>query len=96
MRSVRIYKPSRTTMQSGRAKTRGWILEYETTSARGPEPLMGWTQSSDTLNQVQMPFDSAEDAVAFAQKNGWDYTVQPPHERRVTPRNYIDNFRRPR
>jgi hypothetical protein len=90
---VRIYQQSKNAMQSGRAKEGGWLLEYETETPRRPEPLMGWTSSGDTLNQVRMNFRSAQDAVAFAEKKGWEYTVQPPHARTVRPRNYADNFR---
>jgi len=94
--NVRIYQPSRTAMQSGRAKTKGWILEYEPETPRRPEPLMGWTSCGDTLNQVRLRFSSEEDAVAFAEKNGWAFIVEKPRERRVRPRNYADNFRRDR
>lgn len=91
---VRIYKPSKNAMQSGRAKAEGrWILEYETETRRLPDPLMGWNSCGDTLNQVRLNFASVEEAVAFAQKKGWGYTVQSPHERRVRPRNYVDNFK---
>jgi hypothetical protein len=90
---VRIYQPSKTTMQSGRRKTKAWILEYELPSKRAPEPLMGWTASEDTLNQVRLKFATKEEAVAFAGKKGWVCDVAEPHERRVTPRNYVDNFR---
>lgn len=90
---VRIFQPSKNTMQSGRGKVGRWILEYELETARGPEPLMGWTASGDTLNQVRLNFKTAEDAVAYAQSKGWQYIVQPQHERRVVPRNYGDNFK---
>jgi hypothetical protein len=90
---VKIYQPSRSTMQSGRGKTKGVILEYTDLSARGPEPLMGWTASADTLNQVKMTFESIAAAVAHATAQGWEYTVDLAHERRVVPRNYTDKFR---
>ncbi|HYD65226.1 ETC complex I subunit [Azospirillum sp.] len=95
---VRIYQPSKTAMQSGRAKTQSWQLEYELETPRRPEPLMGWISSGDTLNQVKLRFDSKEDAIAFAERKGWEYTVQDAPVRRVRPRNYADNFRmdRPR
>jgi len=91
--NVRIYKPSKSAMQSGQAKTRLWVLEYEPASKRAPEPLMGWTSSSDTLNQVRLRFATAEDAIAYAQEQGWSYTLQEPHVRNVRPRNYVDNFK---
>ncbi|MCI5060475.1 MAG: ETC complex I subunit [Alphaproteobacteria bacterium] len=90
---VRIYKPSKSAMQSGHAKSAQWILEYETTSPRKPESLMGWVSSEDTLNQVRMKFDTVEQAVTFAEEKGWDYTIAKSQSRRVKPRNYGDNFR---
>ena len=90
---ARIYKPSKSAMQSGFAKTGSWVLEYETTTARIPESLMGWTASGDTLNQVRVRFDTLEEALAFAEKKGIAYTVSMPHTRSVKPRNYGDNFR---
>lgn len=91
--NVRIYRPSKTAMQSGRAKTDRWVLEYETETPRTPEPLMGWVASGDTLNQVRLHFPSREDAEAYAREQGWAYSVAPAHERRLRPRNYVDNFR---
>lgn len=91
--NVRIYKPAKTAMQSGRAKTERWILEYEVDGCRAPEALMGWTSAGDTLNQVRMQFDTAEDAVAHAERQGWGYSVEPVRERRVKPRNYSDKFK---
>lgn len=96
--NVRIYQPSKTAMQSGRAKTHHWVLEYEIETPRRPEPLMGWISSGDTLNQVRLRFETKEEAIAFAERKGWNYTVQDAGPRRVRPRNYSDNFRydRPR
>ena len=89
---VRIYKPSKSAMQSGRGKTVCWVLEYEIASKRQPEPLMGWVSSGDTLNQVQLKFDTAEQAIEFAESKGWAYTVAEEKVRKVRPRNYVDNF----
>ncbi|HYD29600.1 MAG TPA: ETC complex I subunit [Azospirillaceae bacterium] len=91
--NVCIYQPSKNTMQSGRAKTHSWLLEYEIETPRRPEPLMGWVSSGDTLNQVKLKFATKEEAIAFAERNGWIYTVQDTNVRRVRPRNYTDNFR---
>jgi hypothetical protein len=90
---VRIYKPAKNAMQSGRARTAGWVLEYETVTPRRAEPLMGWISSGDTLNQVKLNFETMEEAVAFARKKGWEFTLQTPHARKIRPRNYTDNFR---
>jgi hypothetical protein len=90
---VRIYQPSKSTMQSGRGKLSHWVLEYEIATARRAEPLMGWISSGDTLNQVRLKFPTKDEAVAFAERKGWEFMVQDAHQRRVRPRNYADNFR---
>lgn len=80
-------------MQSGRAKTKNWLLESELATARAPEALMGWTASGDTLNQIKIYFSTAEEAVAHAVAKGWNYTVAEPKTRRINPRSYMDNFK---
>lgn len=91
---VKILKPAKNAMQSGRAGSAAkWVLEYELETPRRPEPLMGWTAANDTLNQVRMKFASKEAAVAFAESEGWEYEVSEPHSRKVRPQNYIDNFK---
>ncbi len=98
MAQVRIFRPAKTAMQSGRAKTKQWVLEYEPATRRDPDPLMGWSSARDTLNEVQLRFDTLDEATAFAQKQGLDYVVIGSRERRFKPKSYADNFRydRPR
>ncbi len=93
MIKARIYKPSKNTMQSGRGKTKAWVLEYENNTARTPEQLMGWVSSGDTMNQVKLRFESQEDAIKFAKSKGLDYKVAEAQKRKVNPRNYGDNFK---
>ena len=90
---VKIFKPSKNAMQSGLAGLEIWVLEYELETSRQPEPLMGWTSSGDTLNQIRLKFQTKEEAVSYAEKNGWDYSILPEHKRHVKPRNYVDNFK---
>ncbi|MDX2028732.1 MAG: ETC complex I subunit [Alphaproteobacteria bacterium] len=92
---VRIYKPAKTAAQSGRAKTHEWLLEPELLTPRTPEPLMGWVSAADTFSELRgrLRFASAEEATAFADRNGWAYILEEPAERRIQPRNYLDNFR---
>ena len=92
MTDVRIYMPSKTAMQSGRHTVLCWVLEFEPGAPKQTDPLMGWVGSSDTRGQVQLKFDSKEEAVAFAKKNGLSARVQEPKKRRVRPKNYSDNF----
>ncbi len=98
MPQARIYRPAKTAMQSGRAKTRRWVLDYEVTTPRTPDPLMGWTSAADTLNQISLKFETLEEAVAYATKRGLDYIVAEPHQAKFKPKSYADNFRydRPR
>jgi hypothetical protein len=90
---VRIYQPAKTAMQSGRANTRQWILEFEPAERRELDPLMGWTSSGDTSRQLQLKFDSREEAVAYARQRGLAYVLIEPPERKFKPKSYADNFR---
>jgi hypothetical protein len=93
MARARILRPAKTAMQSGSAMTLKWILEYEPASRRDPDPLMGWSSALDTLNQVRLRFATLEEAVAFAQKKGLDYTISEPHQKTPKAKSYADNFR---
>jgi hypothetical protein len=91
--TARIYRPSRAATQSGIAKAKFWILEFEPKEPRRIDPLMGWTGSGDTASQVQLRFASKEEAIAYAEKNGLPYWVE---EAQAAPRNilsYSDNFK---
>ena len=90
--TARIYKPAKTAMQSGTAKTKDWIVEFEAEAARTIDPLMGWTSSSDTKGQVRLSFETREAAIAFARRSGLDFTVVEPKAPRRRPRAYADNF----
>ena len=90
---VRIYQPAKTAMQSGSANARKWRLEHEPQEAKRADRLMGWIGSGDTRDQLRMTFDTKEEAIAFAEKKGYEYTVDEPHSRRVRPKSYADNFR---
>ena len=90
---ARIYKPAKNAMQSGRARTKLWLLEYEPESARVPDPLMGWTSSHDMRQQVALEFDTREEAVAYAEEHAISYQVFEPHVPKPKPKAYSDNFR---
>jgi hypothetical protein len=89
---VRIFRPAKTAMQSGRAKTGRWVMEYELQTARKPEPLMGWVSAGDTKGQVRLEFETKDDAIAYAKKHNLMYQVVEPKERRIKPKAYSDNF----
>lgn len=92
MAKARIYKPAKTSMQSGRGKTALWVLEYPRSASVAPDTLMGWQSSSDTQRQVRLRFSSKDEAIAYAEKNDIAYTVQAPQERTLRIKTYADNF----
>jgi len=91
---ARIYQPAKTAMQSGTAKTTGWVLEFAPASAREVDPLMGWTSSSDTQTQVKLRFDSREAAEAYATARGIEFDLSEPQKRKplIRQRGYGENF----
>ena len=90
---VRIYQPPKTAMQSGTANSDKWVVEFEPAAAREVEPLMGWISGRDTRHQVRLRFDSREEALAYAERNGYQVELEQPHTRKFKPRSYADNFR---
>ena len=91
---ARIYKPARTAMQSGTAKTHEWVLDFAPASPREVDPLMGWTSSSDTQSQVRLRFPTKEAALEYAEDKGLDAQVFEPKPRKpnIRPRGYGENF----
>ena len=77
-RRVLIYKPAKSSMTSGRAGTKQWLLEYKPQSAPFIEPLMGWTGSTDPMAHLRLSFPSREAAVAYAERQGLEYEVREP------------------
>ena len=89
--TARIYQPTKSVTQSGRA-SRDWVLEYAEDGKREIDGLMGWTGSAGPQAQVKMKFSSREDAENYARKKGLNYDLQEPQLRRVRPKSYTDNF----
>jgi hypothetical protein len=89
---ARIFRPSKSAMQSGKAKTKLWMLEFVPASARLSDPLMGWTTSTDMEGQVRLMFDTREEAVAYAQRHGIAFELLPETKVHKIPRAYADNF----
>src|ERR1700736_5403563 len=91
--TARIYRPSRTATQSGIARAKLWVLEFEPASPRQIEPLMGWTSSGDMTSQVRSNFATKEEAIAYAGKNGLSYQVEDPKPAPRKILSYSDNFK---
>ncbi len=90
--AARIYKPAKTAMQSGRAKTRSWLLDYEPEEPRVVESLMGWTSSGDMKSQLRLSFDTKEEAIAYCERHGIAYQLFEPKSAARRGLSYADNF----
>ncbi len=90
--TARIYKPAKTAMQSGHAKTKDWVIDFEPEEPRQVEPLMGWTSSGDMRQQLRLRFPTKEEAVAYCERHGIAYQLSDdkPASRRIM--SYSDNF----
>lgn len=88
-----IYRPAKSSMQSGRGNTRAWFLEHEQAEAKRADPLMGWQGGTSTTTQVKLKFATREAAIAYAEKHGLAYTVLPEQDRALKLQSYADNFR---
>jgi hypothetical protein len=93
MARARIFRPSRTAMQQGRAKTKDWVLEFEPARALRPDNLMGWAGGGDTRRQIRLNFDPRDEAIAYAKRHGIEFVVTPEHNRTIRPKSYADNFK---
>ncbi len=94
--TARIYKPARTAMQSGTAKAKEWVLDYEPEQPRTVEPLMGWTSSADMKQELRLSFDTKDEAVTYCERHGIPcqvFETKPPVRPCIS---YADNFAYPR
>lgn len=90
---ARIFKPARTAMQSGKAAAERWALEYEPELRPSADPLMGYTSSADMNRQIRLDFDTREEAIQYAERNGIPYSVIEAKEPAAKKISYSDNFR---
>ena len=90
---ARIYKRPKNAMQSGKALTDRWVLDFVPAEAKRPDPLMGWPGSGDTRQQVRLTFASCEEAQAYATRYGIDAIVHRPPPKKLKLQAYADNFR---
>ncbi len=90
--TARIYQRPKNAMQSGRALTQQWVLEYDRTEKQLPDPMTGWAGSGDTKQQLRLTFASAEEAKAYADANGITYHMVPTPPKKLKLQSYADNF----
>ena len=91
MKKAKIFKPSKTAMQSGKRATKKWFLEFDTLDTQ-VNPLMGWESSVDTMSEVKLEFSSKDEAINYAKKNNLDYYVIEPEKSKIVKKSYSDNF----
>ena len=91
MKKAKIYKPTKTAMQSGNRNTKNWLLEFDTLNT-GIDPLMGWVSSKDTMSQVKLEFSTKEQAISYAKKNNINYYIIEPQKRKILKKSYAGNF----
>ncbi|KAL2070451.1 hypothetical protein VTL71DRAFT_13477 [Oculimacula yallundae] len=93
-RTVRIYRPTKTATQSGDWHGHQWRMDWDILSKghRWENPLMGWQSSADMMQGTHLNFKSREDAIRFAEKQGYEYFVQEPNVRKTAPKAYANNF----
>ena len=92
--TARLYRPAKSAMSSGQAKTHDWVLDYIPDAAREVDPLMGWTSSNDTQQQVRLRFASKEAALDYAREHGIEVSIVEPKVRKtnIRARGYGENF----
>ena len=91
MKKAKIYKPTKTAMQSGKRNSKNWLLEFETLD-NSISPLMGWESSRDTMSEIKLEFPTKENAISYAKKNNIDFYVVEPQKRKIIIKSYADNF----
>jgi len=92
MKKAKIYKPSKTAMQSGTKKYDKWIIEFVTKNP-GTNPLMGWESSTDTYSELKLEFNNKDLAIEYAKKNKIDYELIKSNTRKINKKSYADNFK---
>ena len=90
--TIKIYKPSKTAMQSGTGNTKKWLAEYISNEETTKDDLMGWNSSLDTMSQIKVFFDTKEQAVEWAKTNNYQYFIEEPKKKKIKIKSYASNF----
>ena len=90
--TIKIYKPSKSSMQSGLGKTKKWIAEYISEEETLKDNLMGWNSSLDTKSQIKIFFDTKEQAIDWAKNNDYQFFLDEPKQKKIKIKSYASNF----
>lgn len=93
MSKARIFQPDKTAMQSGKAKTQEWLLEFAPEKPFFVDNLMGWTGMTDMPREIRMFFPTKEAAIAYAKRQNIPFEVFLPNPRKILKKAYADNFK---
>ena len=91
MKKAKIYKPTKSAMQSGNRNTKKWLIEFDTLDT-GVNLLMGWESSKDTMSEVKLEFSTKDQAINYARRNNIYYYIIEPQKRKIIKKSYSDNF----
>ena len=90
---VRIFRPAKSAMQSGKRNIKTWLVEpIEETNIRSVNPLMGWVSASNTSSQLQLEFSTKEEAIKFVESRNFQYEIEEPKVASVKQKSYSANF----
>ena len=90
--TIKIFKPSKTAMQSGKGKTKRWLAIYISDKDNIKDSLMGWNSSLDTQSQIKVFFETKEQAIYWAKENNFQFYVEEPKHKKIKPKSYASNF----
>lgn len=93
MDTARIFQKMKSSTSSGKGRLDTWVLEFERAQEYRADPLTGWAGSGDTRTQVSLSFDSLDEAVAYAERQGLAAHIVRSTETRLKLQTYADNFR---
>lgn len=93
MTYARIYSPSKTSMQSGKAKTDYWLFHFNTSDTKVKDPIMGWNSTESTDEQISLRFTSLKKALNYASQQGIKVIVENKNLPKIQIKSYSDNFR---
>tara|TARA_X000001036_G_C20398558_1_gene691785 strand:- start:303 stop:590 length:288 start_codon:yes stop_codon:yes gene_type:complete len=89
----KIYKKSKSAMQSGLHNTKKWCLEPLSITPKKRNSVFSWTSVNGTQDQIKLLFNTLEEAVYFAQKNKVNYQVFKPNVKITRIKSYANNFK---
>jgi len=95
---VEIFQDTKNAMQSGFKKRECWFLKIvsENNLKRSDKSsLQGWNSSDNMYDQLKIKFYNREDAIKYANDNGYEYVIRESKCSKVRKKSYQSNFTNP-